>query len=143
MTDEARRGLLDTNILILGARIDAALLPAEVAISAVTLAELSAGVHLVRGDDVQARHERARRLELLQRVEHEFDPLPFDDDAARVFGRLSGAVLDSGRTPRRRIADLMIAATAAAHGLAVVTTNPADFAGLEGLVRLRSVPRPT
>ncbi|GAA3662486.1 type II toxin-antitoxin system VapC family toxin [Nocardioides ginsengisoli] len=136
------RGLLDTDILILRSRIDPARLPDELAISAITLAELSAGVQLVRGDDAAARQERARRLAVLQRVEHEFDPLPFDDDAARVFGRLSGAVLDAGRTPRRRVADLMIAAVAVAHRLPLVTTNPGDFAGLEGDLRIVEIARP-
>lgn len=142
MPAEPRRGLLDTNIVILRARIAPEALPDEVAISAVTLAELSAGVHLVRGDDRSAREERARRLEILQRVESEFDPLPFDDNAARVLGRLSGAVADSGRTPRRRVADLMIAAVAAAHHLPLLTTNPDDFTGLEGLVDVVAVARP-
>lgn len=142
MPGELRQGLLDTNIVILHARIDPALLPDEVAISAVTLAELSAGVHLVRGDDATARAERSRRVELLQRVENRFDALPFDDDAARVFGRLGGAVRDAGRTPRRRTADLMIAAVAAAHRLPLLTTNPADFVGLDALVDVVAIPRP-
>lgn len=61
------------------------------AISAVTLAELSAGVHLVRGDDAESRAERGRRIDVLQRVEHEFDPLPFEADAARIYGRICAA----------------------------------------------------
>jgi len=32
--------------------------------------------------------------------------------------------------------DLLIAATAAARGLPLFTRNPADFAGLEGLVEI-------
>jgi predicted nucleic acid-binding protein len=74
MSDEARRqGLLDTNILILRKWINPAELPEEMTISAVTLAELSAGPHEVRRNDEQdmyeERAERARRLEILQRVE--------------------------------------------------------------------------
>lgn len=141
MPGELRQGLLDTNVVILHAQIDPARLPEEVAICAVTLAELSAGVHLVAGDDAGARAERARRIELLQRVENRFDALPFDDDAARLFGRLSGAVRDAGRTPRRRTADLMIAAVAAAHRLPLITTNPADFVGLGELVEVVAIPR--
>src|SRR4051794_38935263 len=79
---DRRRGLLDTNILILRRRIDPDDLPEELAISTITLAELSAGVQLVEGDDRAARAERARRTDLLQRVESEFDPIPFDADAA-------------------------------------------------------------
>ncbi|MDT4997692.1 MAG: hypothetical protein QOD45_1760 [Pseudonocardiales bacterium] len=142
MPAEHSRGLLDTNILILRHGIDPDLLPAEVAISAVTLAELAAGVHLVRGDDEQARSERARRTDVLQRAESEFDPIAFDGEAARAFGRISAAVQASGRTARRRVADLMIASVAAAHGLPLYTTNPGDFAGLGELVTIVPVRGP-
>lgn len=142
MPAELRRGLLDTNILILRRWLDSDLLPDEMAISAVTLAELSAGVHLVRGDDAQARAERARRTDVLQRAEGEFDPIPFDGEAARAYGRISAAVRASGRAPRRRVADLMIASVAASNGLALWTTNPGDFAGLDELVTIVPVPRP-
>ena len=78
--------------------------------------------------------ERARRLDVLQCAEHEFDPLPFDVDAARAYGRVTAAVTAAGRKPRRRAVDLMIAATAIAAELPLYTTNPGDFAGLEYLV---------
>jgi len=136
------RGLLDTNIVILARWIDSAELPKEMAISAVTLAELSAGPHLVRGDDADARAERARRSDVVQRAENEFDPLPFDAEAARAYGRISAAVADVGRTPRRRVADLMIAAVAAAQGLPLYTTNPSDYLGVEDLVDIVAVHRP-
>lgn len=136
------RGLLDTNVIILRRGLVQAELPAEMAISAVTLAELSAGVHLVRGDDVVAAAERARRMAVLQRVEHEFEPLPFDADAARAFGQINAAVVAVGRTPRRRVADLMIASVAAAHQLPLYTTNPGDFAGLKEIVDVVAVTRP-
>lgn len=142
MPAEHSQGLLDTNILILRRWIDPDLLPGEMAISAVTLAELAAGVHLVRGDDAPARAERARRTDVLQRAESEFDPIAFDGEAARAFGRLSAAVQATGRAPRRRFADLMIAAAAAANGLPLYTTNPADFAGLDDLVTIVPVRRP-
>ena len=135
-------GLLDTNIIILRRSIVSESLPERVAISAVTLAELSAGVHHVRGDDAAARQERARRIDVLQRTETEFDAIPFDSVAARLFGRISAAVLDAGRTPRRRIADLMIAAVAGATDLPLYTTNPADFAGIESMVEVIAVARP-
>ncbi|WP_243842954.1 type II toxin-antitoxin system VapC family toxin [Mumia sp. ZJ430] len=142
MPTDRERGLLDTNILVLRRLIDPGELPLEVAISAVTLAELSAGVHLVAGDDAEARAERARRTDILQRAEYAFDPLPFDAEAARAFGRISAAVRDVGRTPRRRVADLMIAAVAAAADLPLYTTNPDDFAGLDGIVDVIAVTRP-
>jgi predicted nucleic acid-binding protein len=132
------RGLLDTNILILRRGIDHAELPDVVSISAITLAELSAGPH--HTDDPA---ERARRLDVLQRTEAEFDPLAFDAESARIFGRISAAVLAAGRGTRRRVADLMIASVAAANRLPLYTTNPADFAGLDGLVTVVPVARPT
>lgn len=143
MPGDVTRGLLDTNILILAGSIDSTALPDVSAVSAVTLAELSAGVSLVRGDDVDARAERGRRMEVLQRVESEFDPIPFDAPAARVFGRLSGAVAQQGRSHRRRVADLMIASVAVVNDLPLYTTNPSDFDGLGGIVELRAVSRPS
>jgi predicted nucleic acid-binding protein len=144
--DRLRQGLIDTNIVILRRWIDPGELPGEMAISAITLAELSAGPHEVRGNDEQDAYdehaERARRLEILQRAESEFDPVPFDAEAARLFGRVTAAVVAIGRKPRRRVADLMIAATAMAEGLALFTTNPDDFAGIESLIRIIPVTRP-
>jgi predicted nucleic acid-binding protein len=144
--DRYPQGLLDTNILILRRWIDPGELPAEVAISAITLAELSAGPHQVRRsdeqDDYDEHAERARRLDVLQRAESEFDPIPFDAEAARIFGRVTAAVIAAGRKPRRRIADLMIAATAVAEELPLFTTNPDDFAGLEDLLTVVPVTRP-
>jgi predicted nucleic acid-binding protein len=142
MTDNVVRGLLDTNILILRHGVDPVELPDEMAISAVTLAELSAGVHLAGGDGAQVIEERARRADVLQRAENEFDPIPFDTEAARAFGRISAAIQAYGRSPRRRLADLMIASTAAAAKLPLYTTNPDDFAGLEGIIRMVPVRRP-
>jgi predicted nucleic acid-binding protein len=147
MPDERpAQGLLDTNILILRRWVDPAELPDEMAISAITLAELSAGPHQVRPnheqDSYDEQTERARRLDVLQRAEHEFDPIPFDAEAARIYGRVSAAVIAAGRQPRRRIADLMIAATAIAQGLPLFTTNPDDFTGLAGLLALVPVTRP-
>lgn len=108
------------------------------AISAVTLAELSAGPHQVRPNgeqDMYDEHEeRARRTEALQRAGSEFDPIPFDAEAARVYGRVTAAVVAAGRQPRRRIADLMTAATAISEDLPLYTTNPGDYAGLGKLV---------
>ena len=83
---------------------------------------------------VQHWSERARRLDVLQRAEHEFDPIAFDADAARAYGRVTAAVVAAGRKPRRRAVDLMIAATAIAAELPLYTTNPDDFAGLSHLV---------
>jgi predicted nucleic acid-binding protein len=144
--EQLQRGMLDTNILISRKWIDPAELPDEMAISAITLAELSAGPHEVRGNDKQDAYdehaERARRLEILQRAENEFDPVPFDAEAARIFGRVRAAVIAAGRRPPSRAVDLMIAATAIAEGLPLYTTNPADFTGLDALIPIIAVTRP-
>jgi predicted nucleic acid-binding protein len=75
-----RQGLLDTNIVVLRHWIDPAELPNEMAISAITLSELSAGPHQIRPNgeqDLYDKHEeRGRRTEALQRAENEFDPVP-------------------------------------------------------------------
>ena len=108
--------------------------------------QLTAGPHQVRPNgeqDMYDEHEeRARRTEALQRAESEFDPIPFDAEAARVYGRVTAAVVAAGRKPRRRIADLMIVSTAIAEGLPLYTTNPGDYEGLEKLVRVVPVARP-
>lgn len=146
MATDHRQGLLDTNIMILRKWIDREQLPSEVAISAITLAELSAGPHEVRRsdeqDDYDEHAERARRLDVLQRAENEFDPIPFGAEAARIYGRVCAAVIGAGRKPRRRVADLMIAATAIADELPLFTTNPDDFTGLENLLTVVPVARP-
>ncbi|MFJ9035732.1 type II toxin-antitoxin system VapC family toxin [Streptomyces sp. NPDC102406] len=146
MPVEYEQGLLDTDIMILRKWIDADELPAEMAISTITLAELSAGPHQVRGgaerSDYDEHAERARRMDVLQRAENEFDPIPFDVEAARIYGRICAAVVSAGRKPRRRVADLMIAATAAAEELPLFTTNPDDFKGLGKLITIVPVTRP-
>lgn len=138
-----QQGLLDTNIMILRRWIDSSELPAEMAISAITLAELSAGPHQVRRNDEQAGYdehaERARRLDVLQRAENEFDPIPFGAEAARTYGMVTAAVVAAGRKPRRRVADLMIASVAISEGLPLYTTNPDDFAGLGNLLTIMPV----
>jgi predicted nucleic acid-binding protein len=122
-------GLLDTSaVLLLSAIDDPSVLPEFPLVSAVTLAELSVGP-LVARDDI----ERAARQAVLQQVEADFDPIPFDDRAARAFGRVAASLRAAGRTVRVRSADAMIAAIALAHDLPLYTANPDDFAGIDGL----------
>ena len=102
----------------------------ELAVSAITMAELAAGPHAT-----QDAEERARRQDRLQRAEAAFDPLPFDGEAARAYGRIYAAEIASGRNARgTRALDLLIAATACAANLPVFTRNPEDFRGLKDLV---------
>jgi predicted nucleic acid-binding protein len=130
--DVRERGILDTSVIIDMDVIDSALLPREIAISAVTLAELGAGPHAARD-----AAERARRQDRLQRTEAAFDPLPFDAASARAYGRIHAAVVASGRRARgARVADLMIAATACAAGLPLYTRNPHDLEHLGAVVEV-------
>ena len=125
-----QRGLLDTSVVIDLDRLDASLLPVEVAVSALTMAELTAGPHATTDPD-----ERARRQDRLQRAEATFDPIPFDADAARAYGRVYAAAIAAGRKARGpRAVDLLIAATASAGNLPLCTRNGADFEGLEDVV---------
>jgi tRNA(fMet)-specific endonuclease VapC len=140
VTDEVvqrGRGVLDTNTVIMLPRVtDATLLPAEPLITAVTLAELSLGP-LVASTEA----ERAARQAHLQQAEADFDPLPFDAPAARVFGRVAASLRRAGRKVNARAYDAMIAATAMANGLPVYTCNPNDFSGIDGL-EVVAVPLP-
>lgn len=131
---EPTRGLLDTSVVIDLNLVDPELLPDESAIAAVTLAELAAGPHAT-----QDAQERARRQDRLQWTAATWDALPFDMDAARMYGRVFAAVRCAGRTTRSRLADLLIASTAAANDLPLYTRNPADLVGLEQLVTVKAV----
>lgn len=126
------RGIVDASLLLDLENIDPASLPAELAISAVTLAELAAGPHATTDPD-----ERARRQDRLQRTEASFEPLPVDGAVARAYGRVYAAVAAAGRKARgRRAFDLLIAATALAAELPLYTANPDDFDALEGLLEV-------
>jgi toxin FitB len=120
--------LLDTSVL-LGPEPD--LGDAEIAISAISLAELHFGVLVARTAAVRA--ERLRRLGLIEKT---FDALPVDDAVAREYGRLAAAVVQQ---PRARVADLLIAATARAHSAELWTRNADDLAGLESLLTIHSL----
>jgi len=124
-------GLLDTSVVVDHDVIDAALLPDQSAISAVTLAELAAGPHATADES-----ERGRRQDRLQWAVATWDPLPFDVDAARAYGRVFSAVRAAGRSSRSRIADLLIASTALANNLPLYTRNPADFDPLAGVLEV-------
>ncbi len=137
MPDKVRpdRGLLDTSVVIDLESIPTTALPVEVAISSITLAELAAGPHATTDPT-----ERSRRQDRLQRTEATFDPLPFDANAARAYGRVFSTVTAAGRKPRgARAVDLLIAATALAAGLPLYTRSPADFRALDNLIDIFTI----
>jgi predicted nucleic acid-binding protein len=126
------RGLLDTSVVIDLDDIETSLLPIEVAVSGITMAELAAGPHATPDSD-----ERGRRQDRLQRAEAAFDPLPFDGDAARAYGRVFASVMAAGRKARgARAVDLLIAAIAVSTGLPLYTRNGDDFRGLDDLLEI-------
>lgn len=131
----APRGIVDTSVVIDLEQLEAGQLPIELAVSAITMAELAAGPHATGDPD-----ERGRRQDRLQRAEAAFDPLPFDAEAARAYGRIYAAEVASGRKARgTRALDLLIAATACAANLPVYTRNPEDLRSLQDLVDIIAV----
>lgn len=129
---QPERGVLDTSVLIDLEDVDVDRLPKTIAVSALTIAELAAGPHAADDPD-----ERSRRQDRLQRAEAAFDPIPFDAEAARAYGRIFAAVAATGRKARGpRAVDLLIAATALALDLPLYTRNGEDFRGLEKIVRV-------
>jgi predicted nucleic acid-binding protein len=125
------RGVLDTSILI---ATDITPIPGELAISVISLAELSFGVLVAKSQE-----DRAVRLARLTALQRRFDALPVDDAVADSYGRLAARMVQVGRQPRARVMDLLIAATAHAHGASVYTRNADDLAGLEDLVQVIAV----
>jgi predicted nucleic acid-binding protein len=130
-------GLLDTSTVILLPRLrEPSALPSAPTITAITLAELSVGP-LVAG----SRKERAARQAHVQQAEADFVPVPFDQAAARAFGRVASDLRASGRKRSARAYDALIAATAIAHDLPLYTVKPGDFAGINDL-HVVAVPHP-
>lgn len=125
------KAVLDTSVVIASG---VGPLEGELAVSAITLAELQFGVLVAK--EARVRAERLRRLSVLQR---RFDALPVDEAVADSYGQLAAAVVDAGRQPRARSLDLLIAATAHAHGARLYTRNRRDFVGIEDLVEVVAV----
>jgi predicted nucleic acid-binding protein len=129
LADRHEVGLIDTSTLLALADLsDPGLLPEEPRISAVTLAELSVGPHVAR-----TSRERAARQAHLQQAEADFEPIPFDAEAARAFGRVAASLRRKGRKTSARAYDALIAATALSRDLPVYTCNPGDFVGIDDL----------
>ncbi|MER5426593.1 type II toxin-antitoxin system VapC family toxin [Streptosporangium roseum] len=134
MPDRDESGVLDTCTYIDLDLIDPARLPTIPEITAITLAELHQGVAMA-----ESAGTRAARMEKLGAAVTDFEPLPFDGDAAARYGTLVALTIAADRDPRPRRMDLMIAAVASTRGLPLYTRNDADFQGLEGIVTIVSV----
>lgn len=100
----------------------------ETEVSVLTVAELTLGV-LIADDAV-----RAGRLATLSAVESTWDPLPIDAEVARAFARIAADL----RARRRRvpILDALVAATAAAERIPVVTQDR-DYDEMTGVEFIR------
>lgn len=134
MTGRVQRGMLDTRAVIDLPALDPARLPVEAAIPAIVLAELAQGLAMTKSaEQVMIRSQR------LADIEAAFAAIPFDREAARRYGTLIALTVAANRDPRPRRIDLMIAATAAAHGLPLYTRNPDDFRGLDSAVTVIAI----
>jgi len=128
----AARALIDTSVLI-DPPTDLAAYAEATAISTITLAELAFGLHT--GDPVV----NAAREIRYQRIATTFDPIPFSASAARLYGALCAAIRQTGRSPRPRRFDLLIASVAADEDISLLTRNPTDFEGIHSAVRVIAV----
>jgi predicted nucleic acid-binding protein len=126
------RAILDTSVLI--ANPDS-LAGMATDISAISLAELYFGVLKMADSE-----ERKRRTARLRYIQSHFAALPLDEPVGKVLGQLQAAVLQRGGNPRRRTADLVIAATAVVHEAVLLTNNYKDFKIVEDLVEVREPP---
>ncbi|GAA2214708.1 hypothetical protein GCM10009850_101730 [Nonomuraea monospora] len=129
MAERHASGVIDTCVYIDLGEIPAEALPAQPELTAITLAELHQGVAMAKDEAT-----RAARVERLGAAVADFEPLPFDADAAARYGSLVALTRAAKRDPRPRRMDLMIAAVASSRGLPLYTRNTDDFVGLESLI---------
>jgi predicted nucleic acid-binding protein len=134
VADRTKSGVLDTCTYIDLDLLDPATLPRVPEITTITMAELHQGVAMAKSSVV-----RAARTEKLGAAIVDFDPLPFDREAATRFGTLVGLTLAANRDPRPRRMDLLIAAIASAHDLPLYTRNAEDFQGMHDLLTVVAV----
>ncbi len=101
--------------------------PENLFLSSISLGELARGASRVK--------EPAKRDLLMRWVEDDLVSqfqdriLPFDQDAAILWGRIMGDGDNTGR--QKPMADAQIAAVAKRHGLTLVTRNTKDFRGMD------------
>ena len=132
--DQRESGVLDTSTYIDLDQLDPAVLPVLPEITSITMAELHQGVAMAKTPAT-----RAARTEKLGAAIVDFDPLPFDGDAAARYGTLVALTLSANRDPRPRRMDLMIAAIASSRGLPLYTRNEDDFRSLDTMITVIAV----
>jgi predicted nucleic acid-binding protein len=134
VAERHQSGVLDTCVYIDLGVLDPAVLPTVPEITAITMAELHQGLAMAK-----SAADRAARTEKLGAAIVDFDPLPFDGEAAARYGSLVALTLEAKRDPRPRRIDLMIAAIASARDLPLYTRNADDFKGLGDLIEVVGV----
>jgi predicted nucleic acid-binding protein len=111
-------GLLDTSVFIAretGRPLGE--LPAHVAVSVVTIGELQLGV--MAAEEAPARARRADTLALARAA----DPIPVSEAVMVAWARLVFECRRAGIHRAVKLTDALIAATAVAHGLPIVTQD--------------------
>ena len=126
------KAILDTSVLIDDPEVPGV---SQAAISTISLAELYFGALTTTDSD-----ERRRRVAQLGFIESHFQAIPLDEEIGRTLGQLQAAVSDRGANPRKRTADLAIAATAIVREAVLFTRNYRDFKLVDDLVDVREPP---
>lgn len=123
--------LLDTNIVSYWMRGDRTVIhrlmpcrPCDVAISAVTLAEILYGIE-------KSSVKKSQRRKKIENICAQLEVLEFDAQVARQYAVTRASLEKIGMPISER--DLQIAATALTHDLSVVTHNTSEFDRIEGL----------
>lgn len=98
----------------------------NIVLCSVVLGELLYGVE--RSDPIH----RPKTAATLQQLRERFASLPFDDSSAEQYGILRADLTSRGLIIGGN--DMMIAATAIAHGLTLVTHNTSEFGRIPGLL---------
>lgn len=131
MSDHAL-ALLDTSCVIdFPGQMDQ--LAEAAAISTLTVAELAYGLH--HDDPLVVAAREARYREVL----NQFEPVPYSARAAHLYGAIAASVRKSGKNPRPRRIDLMLASVAAELNAVLLTRNPDDFAGIGDIAHVIAV----
>ncbi|MET3805218.1 putative nucleic acid-binding protein [Nakamurella sp. UYEF19] len=124
MSSVVESALLDTSVVINYPARTVAAHTASAAVSTITLAELAYGLH---STDPLLNTAREQRYHW---VSDTFDPIPFDSNAARIYGALCASGRAAGRDPKPRRFDLLIAAVAVSLGIPLLTRNEKHFRGI-------------